>query len=179
MGGNRVKLFCVWSLWMLGSCASNGTVFEPFPEKAKPAVRCAYAERVAEPLARKYRVEYALVMGVMRVESLFHPRIRSHAGAIGMMQVMPGTGKQYQCGDLYHPVENIECGIRILRSLLRRYKGNEIYSLGAYNGGSGYIRRSHKGGRVPPNLGYAEIVLKSRNRYLKGGCPLLVRPIGR
>ena len=118
-------------------------------------------------------------MGVMRVESFFHRRAKSRVGATGLMQIMPATGKGFKCGDLLDPVENIHCGARILKRLLKRYSGDEIFALGAYNGGPGYVRKARKKQTTPPNIRYAEHVLLARTRYIKGGCEEVIRPIPR
>ena len=91
------------------------------------------------------------------------------------MLVMPSTGKGHRCGDLYDPPTNVRCGVYILSRLLRRYQGNEIYALGAYNGGPGYIRKARKAQELPRNLEYVERVLHARTRYLEGRCEALVR----
>ena len=88
---------------------------------------------------------------------------------------MPSTGKGHRCGDLYDPPTNVRCGVYILARLLRRYEGNEIYALGAYNGGPGYIRKARKAQELPRNLEYVERVLHARTRYLEGRCEALVR----
>lgn len=113
-------------------------------------------------------------MGVMRVESFFRPRVRSRAGAVGLMQILPSTGEWRGCGALKDPAENVRCGVALLKDLLDRYQGNELYALGAYNGGSGYVRASRKAKRVPPNLDYAENVLRARARHARGGCRAVV-----
>jgi soluble lytic murein transglycosylase-like protein len=126
-------------------------------------------------MGREYSVELDLIMGVIRVESNFREKITSHAGARGLMQVMPSTGRYFKCGVLFDAQDNVRCGVRILAKLLKRYDGNEVYALGAYNGGSGYIRKALRKKMVPPNLGYAEKVLRGRSRYRREGCSGLIR----
>jgi soluble lytic murein transglycosylase-like protein len=157
------------------SCTTTGPQRVAFPYDGGALDRCEAAREIAAPVAAQLGLELDLMMGVMRVESFFRPRVKSRANAIGIMQITPATGRFYKCGNLWDPVENIQCGGRILRRLIRRYKGNEIFALGAYNGGPGYIRKAHKNKTVPRNLGYAEKVLRSKTRFLNQGCAGLVR----
>ena len=171
--------------WALAAmlCLPGGCTLQrsggAFPEKGSSLVRCQSAERIARHAAIAASVDLELVMGVMRVESFFHRRAKSRVGALGLMQIMPATGKGFQCGDLLDPRENIYCGARILQRLLKRYSGDEIFALGAYNGGPGYVRKARKTKKPPPNLRYAEHVLLARTRYIKGGCKEVVRPLPR
>jgi len=146
-----------------------------YPTSSKALQRCKASEALAYQMGREYNVELDLIMGVIRVESNFRDKITSHAGARGLMQVMPSTGRYFKCGVLFDAQDNVRCGVRILRKLLDRYDGNKVYALGAYNGGSGYIRKALRKKMVPPNLGYAEKVLRGRSRYRNKGCEGLIR----
>jgi soluble lytic murein transglycosylase len=90
----------------------------------------------------------ALVYGVIRQESLFQTGARSGAGATGLMQVMPGTGryllrKENKRGrpDLRDPEVNVRLGARYLAMMLREFDGDRIAALAAYNAGPGRLRR--------------------------------------
>ena len=98
---------------------------------------------VFEPLIRRVAaeqgVDVSLVRAVIQVESAYQPRARSSKGAIGLMQVMPATGRQYGIRNLYDPASNIRAGVTHLRSLLERYP--LALALAAYNAGAAAVDR--------------------------------------
>lgn len=115
--------------------------------------------------ARRYGVEPALVKAVMHVESGFRTRVRSLAGARGLMQVMPRTGRAYGARNLYDPNENVRAGVRHLRYLLERHHNDATLAVAAYNAGS---RTVCQYGGVPPfpeTRHYVETVLRYRRSY--------------
>lgn len=86
----------------------------------------------------------------MQVESNFNPHVVSHAGAIGLMQLMPRTASSMGVRDPFDPRQNILGGARYLRILANRFRGNLVLTVAAYNAGEGAVLR-YRG--VPP---YAE-----------------------
>ncbi len=98
--------------------------------------------------AAKYRIPEALLFAVMAVESNFDHQALSEKGAVGLMQLMPGTAKEMYVSDAWDPEQNIEGGARYLRVLANQYGGDMVKTLAAYNAGPDAVRRA--GGAVPP-----------------------------
>ncbi len=97
--------------------------------------------------SEKYRVPEELLLAVMAVESNFDHQALSEKGAIGLMQLMPGTAKEMYVTDAWDPAQNIDGGARYLRILANQYEGDVVKMLAAYNAGPEAVRRA--GGAVP------------------------------
>ncbi|MCL2030402.1 MAG: lytic transglycosylase domain-containing protein [Oscillospiraceae bacterium] len=90
----------------------------------------------------KYDVDMALVKAVIRAESSYRPDALSRAGAMGLMQLMPGTAAGLGVTDAYNPEQNIDGGVRYLRQMLDRWDGDVRLALASYNWGPGAVNRS-------------------------------------
>lgn len=106
----------------------------------------AFADIITETSA-VHKVDPALVRAVIHAESAFNPLARSSKGAMGLMQLMPGTAKDMGVSDLSNPQQNIRGGVKYLAYLLDTFKGNQTLAVAAYNAGPGAVAR-HNG--IPP-----------------------------
>jgi membrane-bound lytic murein transglycosylase B len=103
-----------------------------------------YGELIAAT-AQTHGVDPILVQALIQVESNYKPRAKSHKGAMGLMQLMPATAREYRVRNAYDPKANIDAGVRKLKALIDKW-GVDL-ALAAYNAGEGAVMRFNG---IPP-----------------------------
>lgn len=103
--------------------------------------------RLVEKYAVLYDLDERLLHAVIRAESDYDENAVSRKGAMGLMQLMPETGKEYGVENFFNPEENISAGAKHLKSLMDRYFGDTRMALAAYNAGTTAVDRYNG---VPP-----------------------------
>ncbi len=134
--------------------------------KAEAAAAELYQQRPAEPVsgsmwvrrmryqpliesaARRHGLVPELLHAVIRTESAYKPNALSHAGACGLMQLMPGTAERFRVTEIWDPAQNIEGGATYLRFLLDLFDNDLRLALAGYNAGEGAVKRY--GNQIPP-----------------------------
>jgi hypothetical protein len=134
----------------------QGSVQQVLQVQAVPVLQVpAHVDALITKAAEAHDVDPNLVRAVIKVESAYKPRARSHKGAMGLMQLMPATAREYGVRNAYDPAENINAGVKHLKSLLDRF--DVRLAVAAYNAGAGAVQRY---GGVPPYRETREYVKK-------------------
>ena len=126
-----------------------------------------------EQAAARHKVDPNLVRAVIKVESNFNPWAVSKKGAMGLMQLMPETARQLKVNNPFDPQENVDAGVRHLRTLLDNFGGDVRLSLAAYNAGETAVLR-HAG--VPNFSETRNYVKQITGQYWAGPGSLMVQP---
>ncbi|HEV2912104.1 MAG TPA: lytic transglycosylase domain-containing protein [Pyrinomonadaceae bacterium] len=119
---------------------------------------------------KQYGVDPRLLHAVIWQESKYKVQARSHAGAQGLMQMIPATARRFGCADVHDPADNVQAGTRYLRFLLKRFNGNVSLALAGYNAGEGSV---DKYDGIPPYNETQNYVRIITGRYGKTFHPLL------
>ncbi len=117
-------------------------------------------------VAKMYKLPHTLLHAVITAESSYNPNAISRAGAVGLMQLMPATAKQYGVSNRRDPKQNIYGGSRYLRYLLKLFKNDLTLALAAYNAGEGTVKKY--GNKIPPykeTRNYVKKVIKYYKKY--------------
>jgi soluble lytic murein transglycosylase-like protein len=98
-------------------------------------------DAAVDAASKKYNVDKALIMSVIKQESSFDANAQSNAGAQGLMQLMPGTAKELGVTNSFDVSQNVDGGTKYLKGLLDMYSNSKEMALAAYNAGSGTIQQ--------------------------------------
>jgi soluble lytic murein transglycosylase-like protein len=118
----------------------------------------------------RYGVDPRLLHAVIWKESNYKPSALSHAGAQGLMQMIPSTAKRFGCTELSNAESNVDAGAQYLRFLLKRFDGDVALALAGYNAGEGAVDKYNG---VPPyseTQNYVNVIVA---RYGKSFHPIL------
>jgi Transglycosylase SLT domain len=132
------------------------------PQAVQPIATVGPYSEIIDRVAAEQNVPVKLVRAVIQVESAYNVRARSPKGAMGLMQLMPATARQYAVADPYDPASNIEAGIKHLKSLLQRLP--VALALAAYNAGEAAVQRFNGIPPYPETRNYVSRILAIANR---------------
>jgi Transglycosylase SLT domain len=143
-----------------GKSVSGDAILDMRPVRYKTG----YDDLIGQ-VAQRHRIDPLLLHAVIKQESGYRPAARSHVGAQGLMQIMPGTGAMLgvRREHLNDPHTNVDAGARLLRKLAIKYDGNFDLVLAAYNAGEGAVQKY--GNRIPPYRETQDYVRKVMGNY--------------
>jgi len=150
-----------FSVIRLGPSWSMGSSWN----RAKAMREARRYQHIIDGVSREHRVDPALIKAVIHAESAFNTHAVSPKGALGLMQLMPGTARELGVSRPFAAEENIDGGTRYLARLLRKFSGNLTFALAAYNAGEMTVER-YRG--VPPfseTQTYVRKVLALQDQY--------------
>ena len=124
------------------------------------------AEKLVREAAERHRLDPALIRAVIETESNWNAGAVSRKGAVGLMQLIPTTAHRFGVDDLWSPQQNVDAGVRYLKTLLERYNGNLDLALAAYNAGEGAVDKAHG---VPSYRETKNYVQKVQDAYYRPG----------
>jgi len=119
---------------------------------------------LADQAAQRESVQADLVRAVIKQESGGRPCAISAKGAQGLMQLMPDTAQDFNVADPFDPKQNIDAGVKLLKSLLTRYKGDVSLALAAYNAGSARVDKDNAVPQIPETVNYVSDILEELNK---------------
>ncbi len=160
MTTRRTLLFALLCSLGLSACADAASTSRPVTNKAE-------IKRMVVVEARAMGVPPDLALAMAHAESSFDPLAHSHAGARGVMQIMPATARgEYgiEADALWDPRLNVRLGLHFMRRLIDRYQGRVDLALSYYNGGS-RVGRLPNARVIPATRRYVARVLQLRDHY--------------
>ena len=125
--------------------------------------------KLIDEYSQKYGLDSDFVKAVVKQESGFNEKATSKCGAMGLMQLMPGTAKALNVNDPYNARDNIEGGVKYLKGLMDRFDGDMKLALAAYNAGPNAVKKYNG---VPPyneTQNYVKNIMSMYQRIQSGG----------
>jgi soluble lytic murein transglycosylase-like protein len=119
----------------------------PAPTPAPSNSKSEAYDSIIEKYASDYHLDPSLIKSIIATESGFNPKAVSPKGARGLMQLMPATAEQLGVSNSFDPEQNIQAGVKHLRSLMDSFNDDISLSLAAYNAGETRVQRL---GKIPP-----------------------------
>jgi membrane-bound lytic murein transglycosylase B len=144
----------------IGASASTPSVKKV--RKTAPLCRSTLFQPIISRAAAQYQVDPALVRAIIFAESGYNPSAVSNKGAMGLMQLMPGTAKAMGVEDCFDPEHNIYGGVKYFRKLFNQFDGDVKLALAAYNAGSRKVREFNG---VPPYRATRHYIQKVMRYY--------------
>lgn len=126
-------------------------------------------DALIEQYSAKNGLDSAFVKAVIKQESGFQPKVTSHCGAMGLMQLMPATANSLGVTDAYDPEQNIAGGTKYLKGLLDRFGGDKSLALAAYNAGPNAVAKYNG---IPPykeTQNYVKNIMSMYQKYSNNG----------
>lgn len=148
---------------LTGACAGDGNAYQ----SSRSRTNAGEIKALVIEEAVRMRVSPSLALAVAHAESNFNPRAQSHAGARGVMQIMPATARlEYGIRPalLWNPRVNVRLGLHFLARLLDRYRGRVDLALSHYNGGSA-VGDFPNARVIPATWSYVRRVQRLRAHY--------------
>ncbi|HID97401.1 MAG TPA: lytic transglycosylase domain-containing protein [Thermodesulfobacteriaceae bacterium] len=132
-----------------GSSEKHQRISSParYKKKIRPAARQADYTRIIREAGKYHGIDPDLIRAIIYTESHGDVFAYSRQGAMGLMQLMPGTALELKVSNPFNPKANIWGGAKYLRRMLKRFNGNVVLAIAAYNAGPGAVEK-HNG--IPP-----------------------------
>ena len=143
-------------------CVTNNSRLDNITDRVK-------INKLIDEYSQKYGLDSDFVKAVVKQESGFNEKATSKCGAMGLMQLMPGTAKALNVNDPYNARDNIEGGVKYLKGLMDRFGGDMKLALAAYNAGPNAVKKYNG---VPPyneTQNYVKNIMSMYQRIQSGG----------